>query len=193
MEEFILEYCWRSPEGRKTRFTPLHPSADTPLPRWPKTVQELSQVAIWICVSAGSKRKHSHNEKKKKADLYGEKEMLIEFWFLRFLYNHQSSVQLAPENNISFFRALYKLRSSNTGFREKPNNFLWASIWWLWLSAELNYCIPLSELQIQHQHPNPLRLMLHSSRRLAAQPNHTTTTTFLTAWWVNRNVEKLST
>lgn len=149
-----------------------------------------------MCVCRQQKKTFTQWEKekvKKKADLYGEKEMPIEFWFLRFLYNHQSSVQLAPEKNISFFRALYKLRSSNTGFREKPNNFLWASIWWLWLSAELNYCIPLSELQIQHQHPNPLRLMLHSSRRLAAQPNHTTTTTFLTAWWVNRNVEKVST
>lgn len=41
------------------RLTPLR-SVDTHLPRWPNTVQEQSRVVIWIYVSAGDKRRHTH-------------------------------------------------------------------------------------------------------------------------------------
>lgn len=43
----------------RIEFTPLCPSADTHLPRWPKTGREQSQVVIWICVSR-KKQKNTH-------------------------------------------------------------------------------------------------------------------------------------
>lgn len=69
--------------------TPQRSSVDKHLPRWPKIVQEQSQVAIWICVSKKkttyTKKTHTHTKRntfKKsytvhtEAGLHGEKDML---------------------------------------------------------------------------------------------------------------------
>lgn len=54
------------------QLTLLRSSVDKHLPRWPSSVQERSQVVIWICVSTGKKGGDAHNKKLTPGRKFGE-------------------------------------------------------------------------------------------------------------------------